>query len=195
VKRSIVFTATLAAGAAIMPGEAQPPYGPDACRGGYVWREAFPGDHVCVGVRTRDQAADDNWQTSARRDPGGAPYGPHTCRQGYVWREARPGDHVCVSPETRAQTASDNRQAAARRGPPVDPAIQAKCRRYARRAVDQYQIVANRPKCRVKPDARWQGNYQNHYSWCLSAQNAWIRSEEKARDDRLYRCGGQIRFD
>ncbi|MEH2393254.1 MAG: hypothetical protein V7K21_16915 [Nostoc sp.] len=23
-------------------------YGSDTCISGYVWREAFPGDHVCV---------------------------------------------------------------------------------------------------------------------------------------------------
>ena len=85
----------------------------DICRQGYVWREAFPGDHVCVTPETRAQAAYDNSQADARRDPGGA-WGPDTCIQGYVWREAHPGDHVCVTPETRAQTAADNRQAAAR---------------------------------------------------------------------------------
>ena len=24
------------------------PYGPDTCKQGYVWRDAIPGDHVCV---------------------------------------------------------------------------------------------------------------------------------------------------
>jgi hypothetical protein len=69
------------------------------------------------------------------------------------------------------------------------------CQRYARRAIDQYQIMNNRPKCRIKMNARWQPNYQNHYGWCLSAPVAWLNSEEKTRDDHLYRCGGQIRFD
>jgi hypothetical protein len=36
------------------------PYGPDTCRQGYVWREASPGDHVCVKPETRDQARADN---------------------------------------------------------------------------------------------------------------------------------------
>ena len=85
----------------------------DTCRQGYVWREAFPGDHVCVTPATRAQAAYDNSQAGARRDPNGA-YGPDTCLPGYVWREACPGDHVCVTPETRAQTAEDNRLAATR---------------------------------------------------------------------------------
>lgn len=81
------------------------------CKSGYVWREAFPGDKVCVAPATRSQAATDNRQAAARREPGGGAYGPDTCRQGYVWREARSSDHVCVTPDTRAQAAADNREA------------------------------------------------------------------------------------
>lgn len=109
-----VFVASLLGSLLAHTAYAQLPYGPDTCRQGYVWREAFPGDHVCVTPAVRSQAALDNNQASAHKMPGGGPYGPDTCRQGYVWREARPGDHVCVTPETRAQTASDNRQAANR---------------------------------------------------------------------------------
>lgn len=97
------------------PAAATGDYGPDTCLQGYVWRDAFPGDHVCVTGATRSQAASDNSQAAARRSPTGGPYGPDTCLQGYVWREARPGDHVCVSPATRSQAAYDNGQAAARR--------------------------------------------------------------------------------
>jgi hypothetical protein len=95
--------------------EAELPYGPDTCKQGYVWREAFDGDTVCVTPETRAQAAADNAQAAARRSPNGGPYGPDTCRSGYVWREARPEDLVCVTPETRAQTANDNAQANQRR--------------------------------------------------------------------------------
>jgi hypothetical protein len=86
----------------------------DTCRSGYVWREAFPGDRVCVTPPTRDQAAQDNAQAGARRQAGGA-YGPDTCRSGYVWREAGANDRVCVTPPTRDEAAKDNAQAAARR--------------------------------------------------------------------------------
>lgn len=86
----------------------------DRCRPGFVWREAFPGDHVCVTPETRAQAAYDNSQAAARRDLNGA-YGPDTCISGYVWREAGPGDHVCVTPEVRSQAAEDNRRADSRR--------------------------------------------------------------------------------
>jgi|SRR5215216_283056 len=88
--------------------------GSRTCRTGYVWREAFPADDVCVTPETRSQAAYDNSQAYARRDPGGA-YGPDTCIPGFVWREAGPGDHVCVTPDTRAKAAEDNSQAANRR--------------------------------------------------------------------------------
>ena len=89
-------------------------YGPDTCLLPYVWREASPADHVCVTGETRSQAAYDNSQADARRNPYGGPYGPDTCLFGYVWREAFPGDHVCVSGETRSQAAYDNSQASSR---------------------------------------------------------------------------------
>ena len=113
--RQYVLVAGFAAGLSmtvVQPASAQ-----DSCRQGFVWREAFPGDHVCVTPQTRTQAAQDNRQADTRRQSGGGDYGPNTCRPGYVWREARSGDVVCVTPETRSQTAKDNAQAAARRAP------------------------------------------------------------------------------
>jgi tachylectin len=70
-----------------------------------------------------------------------------------------------------------------------------RCQAYAQRAFDQFQLMNRLPKCQVTPTARWSPDYKLHYEWCLSAQEAELRSEEKARDDHLYRCGGQIRFD
>ncbi len=87
------------------------------CLQGYVWREAGPNDHVCVVGATRTQAAQDNSQAAARRQPGGGPYGPDTCRQGFVWREAFPNDHVCVVGATRTQAQQDNSHAAERINP------------------------------------------------------------------------------
>jgi hypothetical protein len=89
----------------------------DRCIVGFVWREASPTDHVCVGGATRAQAASDNAQAAARRQPGGGASGPDTCRQGFVWREAFANDHVCVTPATRSQAAADNQQTANRRNP------------------------------------------------------------------------------
>jgi hypothetical protein len=92
----------------------------DTCTQGYVWREAFEGDTVCVTPETRSQTLADNAEAAARREPGGGAFGPNTCKQGYVWRVARPDDLVCVTPEERDRVAADNAQAAAR-GAAADP--------------------------------------------------------------------------
>ncbi|HZN20780.1 MAG TPA: hypothetical protein VFB84_21750 [Micromonosporaceae bacterium] len=106
------------AGSAQRPGSRVSPtggaYGPDTCVQGYVWREAVPGDHVCVTPQTRDQTWEDNGLADSRRSPTGGDYGPDTCIQGYVWREAVADDHVCVTPETRAQAQADNQLASSR---------------------------------------------------------------------------------
>ncbi|MEU3620677.1 hypothetical protein ABZ725_51860 [Streptomyces sp. NPDC006872] len=120
----IIAAAAIAATAASL-SQAAPAaageFGPDTCRQGFVWREAVPGDRVCVTPGTRTQAQADHRQADARRQPGGGAWGPDTCRQGFVWREAVPGDHVCVTPGTRTQAQADNRQADARRAPNTPP--------------------------------------------------------------------------
>jgi hypothetical protein len=99
---------------AVSPVVTLPPLAPaDACADGYVWREAFAGDHVCVVPATRTAAAVDNAAAASRIDPNGA-YGPATCAAGYVWRDARPGDTVCVTPARRSQAKTDNAQAGQR---------------------------------------------------------------------------------
>ena len=105
------------------------PFGIDVCKQGFVWREAFEFDHVCVVPATRAQAWSDNAQAAARRQPGGGPFGPDTCRQGFVWREAEKNnplmaeatgapDHVCVTPPVRSAAAADNAAALTRNAPP-----------------------------------------------------------------------------
>ena len=84
-------------------------FGPDACQPGYVWREAVPGDHVCVWPWVRGQTALNNAEGPALAYPDG------TCVEGFVWREAFPGDHVCVRPWIRERAAWDNRETAYRR--------------------------------------------------------------------------------
>lgn len=110
----VIVVATVLSGLAAASAFAQSG-APATCRQGYVWREAFAGDYVCVTPAARAQAWQDNGQAATRRQPGGGAYGPNTCVQGYVWREAGPGDLVCVTPATRAQAAADNREAAGRR--------------------------------------------------------------------------------
>ena len=95
------------------PAQAQD-YGPNTCLTGFVWREAFAGDAVCVPPSTRTRAKQDNAAAVSRRDPS-AGYGPFGCQQGYVWREARASDLVCVTPNIRSQAKADNALAASRR--------------------------------------------------------------------------------
>jgi hypothetical protein len=90
------------------------PYGPDTCASGYVWRDAFAGDHICVTPASRNQAASDNAAAASRVNPNGA-YGPNTCVNGYVWRVARSTDLVCVTPAVRTQTANENANPSAHR--------------------------------------------------------------------------------
>jgi hypothetical protein len=79
-----------------------------------VWREARPGDKVCVTPEVRARTADENRRALTTRSPTGGAYGRDTCRQGFVWREAYPGDVVCVTPASRDAAADDNRRAAER---------------------------------------------------------------------------------
>jgi len=80
-------------------------YGPETCVQGYVWREAFEGDTVCVVPGFRSQVFADNAAAEARRQPGS-----RNCVSGYVWRVARPSDLVCVPPEIRSMVVTQNRQ-------------------------------------------------------------------------------------
>lgn len=81
------------------------------CVQGYVWREAYAGDVVCVDPPRRDAVRSENAMAPSRVQPGGGAYGPDTCVSGYVWREARPTDHVCVTPDSREVVARENARA------------------------------------------------------------------------------------
>jgi hypothetical protein len=78
------------------------------CIDGFVWREAWPGDRVCVTPESRYLAAVENKEADARRNPNGGPYGPDTCLQGFVWRDGHGKDHVCVTGERRSTVAQEN---------------------------------------------------------------------------------------
>ncbi len=113
-KLGAAAAATAALGRTAVPADAQNcPYGPNTCQQGYVWRNAYDGDAVCVLPSVRDQAYADNAAAASRVDPNGA-YGPSTCVSGYVWREAFAGDLVCVEPWVRDQAAADNAAAKSR---------------------------------------------------------------------------------
>lgn len=89
------------------------PAAADPCLPGFVWREAFPGDQVCVPPASRERAARDNAAAASRKQPD--PPG-EACRDGFVWREAFAGDTVCVSPDARAATRQANSLSASRTG-------------------------------------------------------------------------------
>jgi hypothetical protein len=80
------------------------------CAQGFVWREAFKGDTVCVEPSFRDQVFSDNAADSGRHEEGS-----DNCLQGWVWREARPSDLVCVEPDIRTQVAEQNADPTAHR--------------------------------------------------------------------------------
>lgn len=101
--------------AAPAAADVRTPHG-ERCRDGFVWREAAPGDQVCVTPATREQAKRDNAAADSRRVPG-AEFGPNACVQGFVWRSAFPGDMVCVTASTRNAAREDNAQADSRRAP------------------------------------------------------------------------------
>ena len=84
------------------------------CKQGFVWRDAIPGDYVCVTSATRNATATDNAAAASRRSPDGGAFGPDTCVQGYVWRGVTALDHVCVTTATREQVQLDNAAAAQR---------------------------------------------------------------------------------
>ena len=81
-----------------------PPYGPNSCRQGYVWRNAFDGDVVCVPPARQTQVRIENGNAGSTRAGGSA----NTCKSGFVWRAARPSDLVCVTPQSRAQVKLEN---------------------------------------------------------------------------------------
>lgn len=119
---------SIAIAAVVIPAPAQAqPYGPDTCIQGYVWREARPGDTVCVTPPVRDRTAQENANAASYWVSGA--YGPQTCVTGRVWREAFGGDTVCVTPDIRTQTAADNAAAQSRyvRNQPAPPAPNPLC--------------------------------------------------------------------
>lgn len=79
-----------------------------ACVKPFIWRQAEPGDKVCVTQETQMRILAENRAASENRSPNGGAYGPDTCKTGFVWRNAFEGDVVCVTPESRDMTANDN---------------------------------------------------------------------------------------
>ena len=90
--------------AALTPGEGSP-----GCAPGLVWRDARPGDRICVTSRRQAAVAEENALALDRREPAGGTYGENTCKSGYVWRVAVATDLTCVPPESRDLVFGENR--------------------------------------------------------------------------------------
>ncbi len=84
-----------------------PADGPASCRQGFVWRNAFSGDAICVTPARMQQVQSENANAGSTRAGSGAS-GPNTCKNGFVWRAARPTDLVCVTSQSRAQVKLEN---------------------------------------------------------------------------------------
>src|SRR4051812_8659126 len=68
VASSAMAFAAFAGIAGQVPAQADPlPYGPDTCIQGFVWREARPGDTVCVTPDVRSTVAQQNSTPGANR--------------------------------------------------------------------------------------------------------------------------------
>ncbi|MDN5857090.1 MAG: serine hydrolase [Pseudonocardia sp.] len=140
-----------AAAATTVPGapaahvQADLPYGPDTCAVPFVWRDARPGDHVCVTVDTRTRTAQENALAPSRVAPGTNGYGPKACAVPYVWRDAFDGDAVCVTTDRRDQAHDDNahaQQRFARNQNPLDPkALDARLSHALSRWMDANKVV------------------------------------------------------
>lgn len=95
--RSAAAADNAAAASRVQPGGG--PFGPDTCKEGYVWREARPGDHVCVTGATRTRTTEENqeglyrvvcsctlpYYTFTQKWMGTAPLCAGSCPQG--WHE------------------------------------------------------------------------------------------------------------
>lgn len=88
------------------------PFGVEQCKVGFVWREAWDEDKVCVPGSSRTRAKTDKAAAASRKEPNS-----DQCKPGWVWRDGKPDDHVCVTGTTRNETARENREAASRREP------------------------------------------------------------------------------
>src|SRR5262249_18001217 len=66
---------------------------------------------------------------------------------------------------------------------------EARCAKYAQRAVEQFNILSRHPQCQKDNDLRWQASYENQYNGCLKLPAFLMKSEEKTRDLELMKCG------
>ncbi len=66
---------------------------------------------------------------------------------------------------------------------------EATCKAYATEAVNQYN-QAKAKNCPSIEGPRWQGNYNNHHTWCLGAPSEDVTNEGSRRSSLLKLCQG-----
>jgi hypothetical protein len=85
------------------------------CLPGFVWRQAVPGDAVCVTAATELNIQQQNLLGPSRTDPN---YLVHVCLPGFVPRQADSHDNVCVTQADHDEVSFDNLLAPSRRAIP-----------------------------------------------------------------------------
>ncbi len=124
--KSILWSSIMAGFAAavlVIVAHAQQPYPTVVCSPGYVWRDAFDGDLICVTPQRYAQVQDENRYASEHIDPNAVVYGftnSDDCLPGYMWRLAGPNDRVdpnhqvdrvCVTLKAYDQATDENNHA------------------------------------------------------------------------------------
>jgi ricin-type beta-trefoil lectin protein len=111
----------------------------------------------------------------------GSTYANGACQ---LWRFTSAGPSASSAPPPASPAAGP------RPAPVTTPVIKVdeQCNQYADNAVREFNRAQNSRACAVRPDARWHGNYDTHYNWCLTASQGARASEEGARRDWLRRC-------
>lgn len=75
----------------------------------------------------------------------------------------------------------------------VDAGGPAWCASYARRDVEQYQLMDGHPSCRISGvNLAWNGSYDYHYKGCLTFATSMSTLANRLRDEHLQRCGGLV---
>jgi hypothetical protein len=137
---------------------------PQLCTVGLVWRDAKPGDYVCVTIARRTEVANENALAVSRREPSGGALGPNTCQLGYVWCDAYAGDIVCVTPNSRDVAKDENAQA------------------------DQWRIgTAAYGPLSCKPGFVWSGADDRDYVCVSVTRRAAVRTENELASSRRKR--------
>ncbi|MDP3420925.1 MAG: hypothetical protein Q8S10_08375 [Thiobacillus sp.] len=107
--RAVLLTALLALAASTVESAPHP----DACIEGYVWREAFPDDRICVTPDVREQTARDNRLAHTRRlmSPAAA-NGTGYSREYGEFEAARPSAPAAQAPATIKKKMATKKMAA-----------------------------------------------------------------------------------